>query len=640
MVQAPWFLLAAWFVPGWVLAGAATAVRTLESELLAVGHGLAVVIQVPDGKTYLYDCGRMGDPSVGRRIVAPALWSRGINRIDTIFLSHADHDHYDGLPDLLDRFAIGEVRVPPGFGGRANPEAVALLQRVRSRAIPVRSIAAREAWKAGGGQFTVLHPAVDWNLDAPDNARSLVLDIAFAGQHFLLTGDLEQAGLTALIGQPALDPPPDVMLAPHHGGKSANPSALYEWAKPRAVVVSQRALPPQSSDALAEIEKRRVPLYRTWKNGAIRLRFTRLGIAVRGFLDQDDDSGPRMVFAGVLGTLSNFASAPASRLLFGLAGIAIGLIVCAALAVIEIAAWSLVAPSRNRARPGAVGAVLCEPEGPVEPIEIRAVDGVRLVGRFMAARGPIPTGRIVLLLHGFAETGRELERQRMAALSADGWNVAALDSRGYGQSGGVYATFGGHEAGDVRAWLDQLAERVTDVGRPEFRPALWGRSMGAQIAMRAAAEDGRIAALVLESPLVDLAAAAAAALRRRRFPLSGVLSRLILRRARKLAGMPLDRPRPIDLASHVTCPVLILHGGSDALVSADEVHRLIAAFPGAPQYRDVPGAGHSDVVATGGEPLLREVAAFLGEAGVQNEAIEFTKPEGMRPDPASLDTQA
>ena len=44
---------------------------TLEAEFLAVGHGLAVLIHTPDGQTLLYDCGRLGDPTVGRRIIAP-----------------------------------------------------------------------------------------------------------------------------------------------------------------------------------------------------------------------------------------------------------------------------------------------------------------------------------------------------------------------------------------------------------------------------------------------------------------------------------------------------------------------------------------------------------------------------------------
>jgi competence protein ComEC len=638
---APWFLLAAWLVPGWLLTRPRAGPGALESEFLAVGHGLAVVIQTPGGQTFLYDCGRMGDPSVGRRIIAPALWSRGISRIDTVFLSHADHDHYDGLPDLLDRFAIGQVRVPEGFGGVSNPGAVALLDQVRSRGVPVRPIAAGESWEAGGAKFTVVHPAAGWNLDAPDNARSLVLDVAFAGRHLLLTGDLEQAGLTAVLARIAPDPSPDVMLAPHHGGKSANPWALYQWAKPGAVVVSQRPVPPRSGDALAPIEDRGIRLYRTWRQGAIGLRFTVAGVTAIGYLDQSDELGQNMVYSRVMGAGRSLVRAQSLKLFIGLLGVAAGLIACAALAVVEIAAWSLVAPSRSRGDNDSDEPAGRELERLVQPIEVRAPDGARLFGRLMLAQGPIPTGRTVLLLHGFAETSRTLEAQRMAALSRHGWNVAAVDLRAYGQSDGPYATFGGRESGDTSAWLDRLAERVASTNiSSAFRPVLWGRSMGAQIALRAAANDVRVAALVLESPLVDLASAVAVPLRQRRFPMSRILARLILRRARKLAGMPLERPRPIDLAPRVTCPVLIVHGTDDALVPAALARQLAAAFPVPARWRDVPGAGHADIVDKGGGPLLDDVAAFLDLASGQNELIGFTTHGEKKPDPASLDTPA
>ncbi len=77
-------------LPGWLLGGSGRSSRTLEGDVLAIGHGLAVVLQLPAGQTILYDCGRMGDPRVGRRIIAPALWSHGLTRVDSVYLSHAD----------------------------------------------------------------------------------------------------------------------------------------------------------------------------------------------------------------------------------------------------------------------------------------------------------------------------------------------------------------------------------------------------------------------------------------------------------------------------------------------------------------------------------------------------------------------
>jgi competence protein ComEC len=80
------------------------------------------------------------------------------------------------------------------------------------------------------------------------------------------------------------------MLAPHHGGRTANPAWLYDWAGPSLVVVSQRPPAPGTHDPLAALDARHV-LLRTWQRGAIRLTWTRDGVVARGFRD-DPARGP------------------------------------------------------------------------------------------------------------------------------------------------------------------------------------------------------------------------------------------------------------------------------------------------------------------------------------------------------------
>src|SRR3954467_10040394 len=90
---------------------------------------------------------------------------------------HADADHYNGLPDLLDRFSIGVVRVPPGFDGSANPGAVRLLEQVRARGVAVLPIVAGDRWEAAGARFSALSPPATGSTTSSDNARSVVLDV-------------------------------------------------------------------------------------------------------------------------------------------------------------------------------------------------------------------------------------------------------------------------------------------------------------------------------------------------------------------------------------------------------------------------------------------------------------------------------
>lgn len=594
-----WVVFLTWIALGTIADRLGRRPGALEADILAVGHGLAVVIQDRSGRTIVYDCGRMRDPSVGRRIVAPALWARGVNRIDAVILSHSDADHFDGVPDLLDRFSIAAVRIAPGFGGAANPAAVQLLYDIQQRGIPILPIAAGDRWDSAGAHFSVWHPPARPDLDSSDNARSVVLDIETQGHHALLTGDLEKEGLAALVRRPCR--PFDVFLAPHHGGRTANPDWVYAWARPRLVVVSQRPPAAGSRDALAPLDAQGVPLLRTWQRGAIRLRWEAARLEARGFLDNTIPPSAAIGLRAPAPLAVSFLSGSGWQALVATLGFAFGLAACLVLTVVEWGAWALVLPGRRLS--------VTEPDpDPGTDIEVRAADGTRLAGTW----NPVPDaqGRTILLVHGFGEAHNAV-RDRVKFLNLHGWNVARLDMRGFGRSEGDRVSFGGRESSDLRAWLDVLAERAG----PAPILAVWGRSMGAAIAARAAAEDPRIAVVVLESPYVDLADVVAGWLRRVRFPLPHVFARLITRRARRLAGVSLTRPRPIDLARAITASTLILHGSDDPLVPASDASRLAAALPGPALRLEVPGAGHGNVVEAGGLELLCNIAAFLDEAG-------------------------
>ena len=138
--------------------------------------------------------------------------------------------------------------------------------------------------------------------------------------------------------------------------------------------------------------------------------------------------------------------------------------------------------------------------------------------------------------------------------------------------------------------------------------------MGAGVALRASADDPRLRALVLEAPYIDLHRTAATLIRRYRIPAAGPLAALVLRRARRLAGVSLHRPRPIDVAPRVTVPVLILRGTADALVSGPETDRLASALGGPVERVDVEGARHSKIVDVGGPGLIDRVGEFLDRA--------------------------
>ena len=81
-----------------------------------------------------------------------------------------------------------------------------------------------------------------------------------------------------------------------------------------------------------------------------------------------------------------------------------------------------------------------------------------------------------------------------------------------------------------------------------------------------------------------------------------------------LAGVSISRPRPVDVAHKVPVPVLVLQGTADTLIPVDDARRLAREFPTPARLIEIPGAGHTGIVETGGAPLLDRVAAFLDDA--------------------------
>ncbi|MFO0807660.1 MAG: ComEC/Rec2 family competence protein [Gemmataceae bacterium] len=268
----------------WIVVGlAATLHRPASDELrltfLAVGHGGCTVIETPDGRVLLYDAGALGGPDLTRRVVAPFLWSRGVRSVDEVFVSHADLDHFNGLPALFERFPVGRVTLTPTFADKTTPGVKVMLVALKRRRIPVRLAAAGDVLTAGDVALAVLHPPPA-GPPGPENVRSLVLEVAHAGHTILLTGDLEGAGLARVTGLPPRRI--DVMMVPHHGSKAADPAALCAWCRPLVAVACQGP-PTWPTKVPEEYESRGVRYLGTWPHGAVTLRSHRTGLIAETF---------------------------------------------------------------------------------------------------------------------------------------------------------------------------------------------------------------------------------------------------------------------------------------------------------------------------------------------------------------------
>jgi competence protein ComEC len=221
---------------------------------------------------------------VTRRQIAPFLWHRGIRRIDVVIFSHADLDHFNGVVDLLDRFAVGQVTYTPSFADKPTPGVQHAIRVLHERGIPRRIVKAGDRLSAGEVALEVLHPPAA-GPDGNENARSLVLLVRHAGHAILLTGDLEGAGLRRVLG----DLPPrhvEVLMAPHHGSPRTNTLELAKWAQP-SIVVSCQGRPPPSREMLQRYRQIGARVLDTQRHGAVTIRSHASGLVVETFTTQE-----------------------------------------------------------------------------------------------------------------------------------------------------------------------------------------------------------------------------------------------------------------------------------------------------------------------------------------------------------------
>lgn len=198
----------------------------LQVTFLDVGQGDAALIRTQEGMNVLVDGGK--DP----RLLERKLRSRGVGRLDAVFLSHPEEDHAGGLPAAFRACSVGLLVIPAG-GGEGGRTILDLAAEVGT---PVREMRTGDVLQLGGLRITALAPLAGTNGDSSANERSLVVMVDLAGSRFLFTGDVEEVGQADLMER--VDLSCDVLKVPHHGGYADTFEEFLKRADPEVAVIS------------------------------------------------------------------------------------------------------------------------------------------------------------------------------------------------------------------------------------------------------------------------------------------------------------------------------------------------------------------------------------------------------------------
>ena len=236
-------------------------------------------------------------------------------------------------------------------------------------------------------------------------------------------------------------------------------------------------------------------------------------------------------------------------------------------------------------------------------VSFSAPDGVRLRGWYVPSRH----GAAVILLHG-SHGDRTSTEDYLRFLSRAGYGVLAFDARGHGQSGGHTNALGWQADRDVAGAVAFLRRQQ---GIDPNRIGMLGLSMGAEVALRAAANgtplravvaDGAGAATTGDNRLVSHGWSA---------PLYYAVSWLTMRQAELLSTY--DEPAPLkSIVGRIEAPTLLIATNWNDEITFNRKFRALIGSNARLWY--VPDSGHTRAFREHPARYTARVENFLAAA--------------------------
>ncbi len=205
---------------------------------LDVGQGLCLVLELPRGRTMLFDTGGLvnSDFDMGQMIVSPFLRRIGVKKIDFMVISHPEKDHIGGAPSLLREFKVGKIFLNTDEN-QVLSSYKELMAISKEKGIPVLRISRLTQIRPSKDTRLLLIPCLNPEVFKGRNNRSLVTRLIYGKRAMLLPGDIEKRREAMLIKR-GLDLKSLLLVVPHHGSKSSSSLSFIRKVSPKIALCS------------------------------------------------------------------------------------------------------------------------------------------------------------------------------------------------------------------------------------------------------------------------------------------------------------------------------------------------------------------------------------------------------------------
>lgn len=248
-----------------------------------IGQGDSIFIQTPfHSENILIDTGgrveigkedwaiRQKQKSNAENSLIPFLKSKGVKKMDKVFITHGHQDHFGDLMTLNEAIPIKKVYYPEGTEQKSRFHMI--IQQLKKTGTKCYSILSDTSLDTAV-QLKILAPKVK---GTGENNDSLVLFSQIAGKKILFTGDLEKQGEKQLIDDfPNLKV--DILKVGHHGSKTSSSASFIRTIQANEAIIScgrNNRFRHPNKETITTLQQNQMTVYQTKENGMVYYEWT------------------------------------------------------------------------------------------------------------------------------------------------------------------------------------------------------------------------------------------------------------------------------------------------------------------------------------------------------------------------------
>ena len=216
--------------------------REFSINMLDIGQGDCFVINDGNNDIYISDCGSTTVQNVGKTRLLPFLKSKGWGKVDTIFISHMDKDHVNGVNDLLKcaEITIGRIIISASYtSDKLNcAELEELKELAKMRDIKLFYMKKGDEIVGKDISFRCIYPTGEEDIE-DQNEASIVMRMDYKELSMLFTGDIAGSTEEKIIegsDKDTLDC--DILKVCHHGSKNSSTDDFLKKVSPKLYLIS------------------------------------------------------------------------------------------------------------------------------------------------------------------------------------------------------------------------------------------------------------------------------------------------------------------------------------------------------------------------------------------------------------------